>query len=584
MPRFWQVAGTAVGLGLVTFSLCFLPATLSRPLCEVPEARVAQVAREMLASGDWVVPTLGGERRGFKPPLPYWLTALSDQALDRKGTLDETSMARAVQLPSAVCAALTVFAVTLFAGMALSWPAGFASGLLLGFSWFLVRFGRLGYVDTTLMCACTLAIIGAAVIVCSRRPPAFAALVMGAGFGLAVLVKEPIPFLVLSGAMAAEVLLRRRWNTRKVLLVTFAAVVAMVIALPWFILLAERTLGGWDALIEERQGMWQAGHIQDDRWVFYFKKLGEAWLPWTPFLFFACVCAMWKTAETGFATWLQRGIERRSTRLLDLEPLSLLRFLALVCGLGLLAFYVSPKQQDHYLLPLLPAFAVLLGSFLSAFSTPGGERETRLAWCQLTLGLLGAIALATAPLWFRKSADYGLTWIVVVPIGVAFLVTHFHSARQCVEGHPARALIGPALLFFFAFTIQGCAWAKRLHQDSKYAREAPALKALLGEQTADERLYFVGPDELLMFYLRRPVRTLHHLGREEAETTSQRMLVLRKADLSGRAPWVQAFVCDQQMRAATEHFVVYSLSPSVDWATRAQNAPIWGAGPPARDE
>ncbi|HEX4606728.1 MAG TPA: dolichol-phosphate mannosyltransferase, partial [Urbifossiella sp.] len=59
-----------------------LPAALLYPtrgfhLLEPDEGRYAQIPREMLASGNWVVPTLQGEPYLDKPPLLYWLVALS---------------------------------------------------------------------------------------------------------------------------------------------------------------------------------------------------------------------------------------------------------------------------------------------------------------------------------------------------------------------------------------------------------------------------------------------------------------------------------------------------------------------------
>lgn len=572
----WKVFGLALGLATVLLGLCFFPALLNRPLCEVPEARVAQVGREMLANGDWVVPTLGGERRDFKPPLPYWLTALSAEALDPSRTCDETTMARAVQLPSAVCCALSVFAVVLFAGLTLGWQAGLSSGVLLGLCWFTIRFGRLGFVDTTLMAACTLVVIGAALIVCSKRPPLWAALLLGAGFGFAVLVKEPIPFIVLGGAMAAEVLIRRQWNTRKVLLVALAAALSIAIVLPWFALLAERTPGGWTALIEQRQTMWQAGHHQSDRWIFYFKKLGEAFLPWTPTLVLAAVCASVRTIDQTFTGWLEAGLDRARPRFGDLDSIRLLRFLGLVCALGLLAFYSQAKQQDHYLLPLLPAFALLGGALLAAFSEPGGRREERLAWCQLILGVIGAAALATAPLWFRKAEAFGLSWLVVIPAAVVFLIVYFFSARQWVEGRPGLALLAPALLALTVFSILGCQWTRQVHDESIYAREAPALKRALADLAPCDQLYFVGPDELLMFYLNRPVRTLHQLVKEAPDAKASRMLILRRKDLGGRAPWVETFIQGQAEVAHTDSFTVFLLPPEIDWPAQARNAPIWG--------
>src|SRR5262245_40951120 len=65
--------------------LVALPALLLYPwlgfrLLEPDEGRYAQVPREMLERGDWVVPTLQGEPYLDKPPLVYWLVMLSYRA------------------------------------------------------------------------------------------------------------------------------------------------------------------------------------------------------------------------------------------------------------------------------------------------------------------------------------------------------------------------------------------------------------------------------------------------------------------------------------------------------------------------
>ena len=59
-----------------------LPAALLYPcrsfhLLEPDEGRYAQIPKEMLDRGEWVVPTLQGEPYLDKPPLMYWLVALS---------------------------------------------------------------------------------------------------------------------------------------------------------------------------------------------------------------------------------------------------------------------------------------------------------------------------------------------------------------------------------------------------------------------------------------------------------------------------------------------------------------------------
>src|SRR5918912_1230815 len=62
--------------------LVVLPAVLLYPcldfrLFEPDEGRYAQIPREMLERGDWVVPTLQGKPYLDKPPLFYWLVMLS---------------------------------------------------------------------------------------------------------------------------------------------------------------------------------------------------------------------------------------------------------------------------------------------------------------------------------------------------------------------------------------------------------------------------------------------------------------------------------------------------------------------------
>jgi 4-amino-4-deoxy-L-arabinose transferase-like glycosyltransferase len=49
----------------------------TRGLNEPDEGRYAEIAREMAATGEWLVPHLNGFERFQKPPLLYWLTAAS---------------------------------------------------------------------------------------------------------------------------------------------------------------------------------------------------------------------------------------------------------------------------------------------------------------------------------------------------------------------------------------------------------------------------------------------------------------------------------------------------------------------------
>jgi len=48
-----------------------------RGLNELDEGRYAEIAREMTVTGEWPVPHLNGNPHFQKPPVVYWLTALS---------------------------------------------------------------------------------------------------------------------------------------------------------------------------------------------------------------------------------------------------------------------------------------------------------------------------------------------------------------------------------------------------------------------------------------------------------------------------------------------------------------------------
>ncbi len=83
------------------FFLGFLPLFV-RPLWEPDEARYAEIPREMLATGDWLTPHLNGVLYFEKPPLQYWLSALSMKLFGLHGA--------AARLPLALASGLMIWA------------------------------------------------------------------------------------------------------------------------------------------------------------------------------------------------------------------------------------------------------------------------------------------------------------------------------------------------------------------------------------------------------------------------------------------------------------------------------------------
>lgn len=48
---------------------------------DIMESRNIITAREMVYDGHWMVPTMNGDLRLEKPPLPTWLTAVAELAV-----------------------------------------------------------------------------------------------------------------------------------------------------------------------------------------------------------------------------------------------------------------------------------------------------------------------------------------------------------------------------------------------------------------------------------------------------------------------------------------------------------------------
>ena len=131
-PRSWASARLTLGVGLggsgrLTYH----------------EAIWAQSAREMIADGSPLVPTLDGRPWLEKPPLGTWLIALSGRVA---GGIDE-GIARG---PSAVAATLLALAVATLAAGRFGAGAGLLAGLVQATTLWTVMRGRLAEADILL--------------------------------------------------------------------------------------------------------------------------------------------------------------------------------------------------------------------------------------------------------------------------------------------------------------------------------------------------------------------------------------------------------------------------------------------------
>jgi len=499
----------ALLIAILATALYLLPALLDNPVTEVPEARVACVAREMLESNDWLNPTLGGKPRLMKPPLPYWMTALTAKALSHGEIPGPRVLALSVRLPAALLSGLAVFLVTLYGAFAISRTVGVAAGLIFGFCAMLAQYGQLGYCDLPLTCFCAIAICASGRIVASPRPGLFSAIAFGIGLGGAILSKEHIPFMFLVPTLLVEIALRKTFNARKVLLYLVGVVIALAIAAPWYVALEKNQPGILAQMYKLRLSNSEETHLQDDRWTYYFYKLAGYLLPWTTILIAAI--------PLYFVSRSRLDPEQAPfTRVLAREQF---RYFAFTFVLGFIAFYAWPKQQEYYLLPLLPAFALAAGHILATYRSAGGIPEEALAKWTLFIGILGGLAIAAAPLWPEllrlmhhfKQADRmaasisPVLWALTIPAGLIFTLLHFVMARQWVEGRALLAVLPMGVLALVGLLGWNIYHAESAKATDDLYKQAPLLRkqiAAMGEDVHVYRQEHHNMNELaLLFYM-----------------------------------------------------------------------------------
>lgn len=103
-----------------------LPGTIDVSLFDRDEGWYAQTTREMVASGDWIIPRYLGESRYYKPPLMFWCSGLSVLALGRSEF--------ALRLPGVVATVAAMLVLAEFAARHWGRGAGYWSAAVAGSS------------------------------------------------------------------------------------------------------------------------------------------------------------------------------------------------------------------------------------------------------------------------------------------------------------------------------------------------------------------------------------------------------------------------------------------------------------------
>jgi 4-amino-4-deoxy-L-arabinose transferase-like glycosyltransferase len=394
------------------------------------EPRYAQVAREMLARHDWITPTLGGKPWLEKPPLYYWQAMLAYSIF---GVNDWSA-----RLPSAVDATLLVFAVYVFLKRL---RAGFQldGALITASAAGVIGFARAASTDMPLAAMFTIALLA---WYAWYEAESYLNLALFYVFlALGVLAKGPVaPLLaaVIIALFAAakhdfKLLVRTLWIPGILL---FCAV-----SLPWYAAVQIRNPEFFRVFILEHN-LARFGtnlyHHPEPFWYFIPVTL-TGLIPWT-------VCFLASLGESVRVWWTERQ------QMLASED-ALIVFLMIWLIVPVIFFSLSKSKLPGYIVPALPAGALLLAEFLrprvSANENPGIVLiilhsivaatpivpalmiqylilQHHLPWgkaAAISIAFAGVLAIGVAVTLHAKLGFAGLRFITLVPAVLSLAAT-----------------------------------------------------------------------------------------------------------------------------------------------------------------
>jgi len=384
----------------------------------IDETRYLAVAWDMFRDGQWLVPHLNGEPYAHKPPLLFWLLMAGWKVL---GVSDAWT-----RILPVVLSGLSLLLVHRLAGRL--WPGvegvgRFAAVIAGGTLWW-AAFQNLVMFDLLLTCCVLLALNGLADAAAGNgaaRPWAWVSM----GLALGVLAKGPVAFLaVLPVALAGP-----WWHVSARLApgswyraLALACLGAVLLVMLW---LVPAVLAGGEAYAQSL--LWdQTAHrivtsfAHQRPWWWYLPLLPALALPWF----------IWPPA------W------RAAREALDMPGGA--RFCLAWAVLAFVAFCAVSGKQPHYLLPLLPAPALLVARGLATSRRMSYRGDRSLV--VLPAALLAAVASAELLLkdwsmwiggsaleeWARWFAEIHPGWILALWAVILWAALPFR--RSLLEG------------------------------------------------------------------------------------------------------------------------------------------------------
>ncbi len=359
-------------------AIWFLAFIGQRPLANPDEGRYTEIAREMALSGDYVTPRLNGVKYFEKPPLVYWLSALTFKAFG----VSQFTARLWIALFAVMGTVLTYYAASSIYGRA----AGLWSAIVLATSIIYYVLAQTILLDMAVSVMISGALFSFLLGVREPRGGKRRGIFMAhyAFMALATLCKGLIGFLIPGAVMFLWLLLLGKWRNLRPFYPVSGIVLFLLIALPWHVLAGManhspvRALDfTWFYFVHEHfERFTTTVHRRYEPWWFFLPFLIGGLFPWVVFAWQAVLRSLrggWQARKEHADAWF------------------LVIWIVFVVGF----FSASQSKLIPYILPVIPACAVLIGRYVAECRDAAMEKGfSRGAWVFTILaGVLGLAVL-----------------------------------------------------------------------------------------------------------------------------------------------------------------------------------------------
>lgn len=540
-PRSRHRAALTIGI-LAFAAVCSFGGLFGGPALGDHEAIVAECARSMRLSGDWIVPRLAETPFIRKPPLPYWLVAASSYVLPPEpGTGLPVSNA-AARMPSAASAFGLILLLWHLASHMFGRRTGLVTAVVASTSVFVLLFAPNATAEMLLSFCCVWAFVHFwhAVTSRSRARQAVHMTAYYLALGAGMLAKGPAPMALVAVPIAVwwytyrpqRLLARGGKEARRLAVALFlrglrrqtvraftrlwlipGVFLFLATFLPWMFAVGERFPVAWKIWDWQYLQRFQ-GDYEDtkSRGPLYYVPIVLGLLaPWTLWLF------------TGLAApWLHRY------RALRRE----MYFLGIAGAVGVATMSAMEFKKPYYVLPAVPLLVVLLAVPLERMLR---EARPRARGVMIWGGLLVAAIVIGVIGWSQTDSPW--SGPAEVLIGLAFAAGVGGAAWLFAHRRSSAALGTFAAAMAFAFQAGWHTAAAELEN----VRRVAVLDEVLDHAgvPADAPVYFADqrPDARLPFYFERRAMNLvtaativqHTVDRTDSDLLI-RQLAFKRAD------------------------------------------------------